>query len=1097
MKTLRTLALALAIALVAVSCDNSKKGTTPEGLPTKVSLSISSPSAIELTSTKASDLQETNITTLALFFYRTGNTSKPAAVIELDKSSLTLKEVVSSTNYIYSADFEDESLTSGEYYLYAVANYDSSTFGDVSISDLSGLSLDALKQETVERGNTLLDMVETSMLLTGIYGRKEGVVKLKEGDNVITEDRIHLRRVTAKIIFKFQNGTGVTFTPQSFSVCNYPVSSTLIERKGWQLSSGSSDDVNGTFPGTLEHIGELTDVKDQAWNGDSLMFYMHENVQQPVASGLSPADRDKHNGADYGYEGFCNAPAGATYVVVKGTYSGPKSSKDTSPVSGEVSYTIHLGNFGDKTGSYDNFTVRRNAKYRYIVTVNGVSSIITEAQYTGDEYAAKDSGAEGVIEAVGEAQTNITVDSHYETVMVKIPASLVSTSSYIISSRTPKESVDYVKGDSKLPSDIGWIKFAKPSYSGNTLQFKAYPGTGNKNLTDVKGLVEDLQKSGSTKTYAVKVGDYYYSIAYVDEYWYSDIDLKSFVNADPRTMTLTTSIYVSKDGQSTYIDKPLFTIRQKSIKSVFNLEGSGDDYNPFGIENTEEFSSAVSLSSSGDPGTGDKDFGWSNTKAYFKTGSDKWSDFINASTMGYLDSETIPESAMKKNYGIYQCLSRNRDEDGDGFIDTEEIKWYLPALSQCQDIWYGYLALDSQAQFNLGKMLYWTSSPGSYREWWIDEGVSYGGVYGDSMVRCVRSLKTYDKATSGSSTYDKSTRTVNVDGLGDIATRTSGSVSIEYTPHMRNDKADMLPKAFQIAKSNVTVTRTSTVDLKALTYSSISSMKNNQTKKVILANPHKENGYVLGYNGKKAVSTGNGFGSVSDMQSAVESVKGTNDYIFTLKKTSKGFELVSTSGSKSPNNSLVWAVVWGNKSTFTLNSGSDVNNSGDLTPDVSKDCLVRFYQSAAYLNAGGSVDYIKYASGKGEWSVWYVWEVLDDPETVTTTDETFSFSEATEEDICSRYYHETAGDKGWRIPNEKEFGLMIKYIEDEFRDASGNVSPYPVARTRYYRQFDKNEKINSGYFYIGTITTGPTHGFCDDGSYKGVIRCVRDVSPTK
>ncbi len=36
-----------------------------------------------------------------------------------------------------------------------------------------------------------------------------------------------------------------------------------------------------------------------------------------------------------------------------------------------------------------------------------------------------------------------------------------------------------------------------------------------------------------------------------------------------------------------------------------------------------------------------------------------------------------PETLWKT---YIECLTRNKDVDGDGFIDPGEIRWYLPAL---------------------------------------------------------------------------------------------------------------------------------------------------------------------------------------------------------------------------------------------------------------------------------------------------------------------------------------------------------------------------------------------------------------------------------
>lgn len=47
----------------------------------------------------------------------------------------------------------------------------------------------------------------------------------------------------------------------------------------------------------------------------------------------------------------------------------------------------------------------------------------------------------------------------------------------------------------------------------------------------------------------------------------------------------------------------------------------------------------------------------------------------------YINHRTHDAMTARKYYHAYfECLTRNKDVDGDGFIDPGEIRWYLPAL---------------------------------------------------------------------------------------------------------------------------------------------------------------------------------------------------------------------------------------------------------------------------------------------------------------------------------------------------------------------------------------------------------------------------------
>ena len=91
-------------------------------------------------------------------------------------------------------------------------------------------------------------------------------------------------------------------------------------------------------------------------------------------------------------------------------------------------------------------------------------------------------------------------------------------------------------------------------------------------------------------------------------------------------------------------------------------------------------------------------------------------------------------------------------------------------------------------------------------------------------------------------------------------------------------------------------------------------------------------------------------------------------------------------------------------------------------------------------------------------------------------------------DWCNTYYTqdgETAGQGRWRIPNEREFGLMVKHLGDAMLNTR--------ARTVYYRRYDATP-VNAGYVYMSdgsnkVLTTADAYS---SNAYS--IRCVRDAT---
>lgn len=824
---------AIVAASLLYSCEERVE-TVQEGIPTSLTIRISTPAPAEI-STRATDLQETKVSEIALFFYRDGNyLDKPKKVIRLSQSNLVLsKNNPSSTNYIYTANIpEDAGLTSGNYFLYAIANYNSSTFGDVEMSDLEKLSLAQLQNFLITKSNEDIQMIEESLLMSGVYG-SDGRITLKESGNNNFKDNIHLRRITAKIIFNLTAESGISFQPKTYSVYNCAKKCTLFERSGWTGAKGS-------FPGSLGSVAtadsDFSDKLNVDMSGETGMsFYLLENVQNAKNTAATQKDREKHVSASN--QSFLNAPENGTYVVIKGIYNGPISALasdeiSSTQVSGEVSYTIHLGDFSNAyledpstaAVGYDNYSIRRNTKYIYNVKVTGVNSIYTEASVSRDQqgydYGSYDSGAEGTLINLSAGTTNITVDSHFETIMVKMPSG-TSAKEYSLKLDTPKGEFIYTQNSDNSAADVSWIKFIKPDSS------TSLPLYNRANSTDIFGLLADMRENGANGgDYYIADGEYYYTAAFLDEYYYSDLKLAQFVNAPEREMTLATTIAVSPDGKSSYAVTPIFSIRQQSIKSMYNLalEDSDSSFNPFGIEILEEFS-AVTWNGTKyvDDSYIDSSSETNGRSNFFEILSDdrQWSTYVNSVHFGHFDNSTLLHSdAMINNYARSQCLSRNRDENGDGIIDDDEIKWYLPALQQTLTIWYGYPSLGNDAKLFIDYQGYFTSTlKKQQRVWYIDEGVSFGmysgaekwlfGYGGSSSnatgllgVRCARTLKDSSVGPTATTEIDPKTKVISLKTLGKESVRTS-TVTGEYSSHIRNEEPDKLPVAFQVARNFV------------------------------------------------------------------------------------------------------------------------------------------------------------------------------------------------------------------------------------------------------------------------------------------------------
>ena len=822
-----------------------------EGLPvSSIKMSISAPGQDKIDiSTKATEAVESAVEQIAIFFYK-ANDEKALPIVSEITPKYASKD---GSNYKYNivipaADLEE--MRSGKWYMYAVANYGKGFF-PVDINALKGLTRSQFLDYCITKQNNALDILETSVLMSGkycaagkTYDQCNGSLDIKPGENIL-DGIIRLRRSVAKITFQFVNGSHtiagttttahVTFKPESYGLYEYSRSCTLMERD-WK------DDIEYMGDNSVIEENRFHNGSDFPVTGNKFKFYMPENAQTKNVKGNPTGgwnyfNREERNSdgvenpSQEQYNTFKYAPKHGTFVAVKGTISIPEEN-----YSGDVTYYIHLGNF---TESADDFTVRRNYHYTYTITVNGVDNIIAEAK--AEDSSEIQPGAEGNITHTTDAYLDVRLDSHYETVLLKVEAD-VDASTYAVRVNSPYTKNVMVKStDSpadfeakKKALDYGWIRFGKPAANKGYI---SYPGEDK--TTDIFGLITDLQnknekywlKGTYTESGQTTAKDYYYTIAYVNEYYYEDkmpvddagktAELKKFINADDRTMSviLGPNVFESKDGHSTYTDLThgFFNISQRSIMTFYDLSVA----NPFGIEQIEETAATKNYKinyslgnwNNYDKDKSDTDNGYLNIPERFTNGSSSWNSYISN---GFYQSV-----ALSKDYAVYQCLSRNRDENGNGTIDASEVKWYLPAVNQCTYYWFGMNSLPEDARITLEDRVensYWNST-NAHAKWWAAEGSAYGpNDNTENKVRCVRSLKTYNDPATDVSVYDPTNRVVTMKGMDEKSVRAAGTVTGEYASHYRGSEFDILPSSFQIANRNLqqgdTLGTTSTTEVK-------------------------------------------------------------------------------------------------------------------------------------------------------------------------------------------------------------------------------------------------------------------------------------------
>ena len=803
-------------ASVLAGCQKEMSETKFEsGLPASLDVLINLGKGSDVVMTRGIYDYESEINELMLImFSEEGRKMVIDLTGKLDAgSAVTDRELGDSRTYKLTApvttDIDGNSILSGIYEIYAVANW-SSPFCGLTKDKLAAMDKAALAAAVASNSGLATGVTGSQKFpMTGHVTGQKVVPDAEKTETNKTSIEVSLKRLISHIEFKFANGqsqvtTGVNenpqFVPHSYSVYNLP-------KKALLMGNGQ------VFAGN--EYGNVKDIEVTGSGG--IEFFMLENVQAAGAS-TTYETRDVWTGAKGAApedKTWTNAPANSTFIVVKGEYTG-------ASYIGNVEYTIHLGNFSAGTEeSYKNFTVNRNEYQKYTVTVNGVNKIVTEVSGTEQQ-----PGAEGVITAVSN-QTNLVLDSHYESCLLTFSLSGCQNPTIIV--KSPYNAMDRYEvldanGAIKALDgvDYGWVKFGKPA---STTSLNAYPADGT-GLVDIRQLALELKaaeaNNATTADHFLISGGKVYVQAYVDEYYYSkrpdngnDASWPEFVNAENRVLILNPTSRTSADGNSTLYPTYLFQISQRSIRTTYKTDNASIE--AFGIETWNEtgrsdFGTAAST-------TGlDDSYGWNNNKILLGVGnSGSWP--LAAKTLGYTTSVTSNAKEAHVWFsggagvlkGYYACLSRNRDENGNGQVDADELKWYLPAINQYLLLWCGenYLYGDTRLVdpadipnikdadlYGAGAYNLFTSS--NSREYWALEGVSYGPGGSGNGIRCIRNLKTQNAATAKLSESDASTNTIRVVGARTLRQQ---EMSGEYPVHKDRDPENSLFASFKVASS--------------------------------------------------------------------------------------------------------------------------------------------------------------------------------------------------------------------------------------------------------------------------------------------------------
>lgn len=581
-----------------------------------------------------------------------------------------------------------------------------------SVDDLRTLSVSLAKnQRSVE-------FAEDRYLMSGVYGEKTDTqdatpVTISDDGTLSPANngtyKIWFTRLFSQIDFKISASNGIIFIPTSWDIVNVPVQSNLYI---------ANTDASGSYFPVRDNIA----FKDNAFS-----FLMQENRMQPNTPCRNEEDREKGTGKDK-ERTFENANSNSAYVILRGNYS------DAS-YNGEVIYYIHLGNATMSNGDWENFDTKRNKNYIYTVTIAGVNSIVKEVREK-DPYERADGDLTDL--AAGEL---FEFDAPYEHKVLSFTGSDLNSEKIVFQVKTPYTNNAFLRVSEASKSvyyeeNWKWVYFLvnKIENGRYTTEPNRFPGfaadgsshtaTGGRKLMDI---VEFYNFLSNPETKDLLVNDKIYVTCFVNEYKYEGQPWTDYVNKDNRVLQLFCNV---EEGNYSSITSAKYVLSQQSICSFYSADNP--DIGAWGIQRKlSEAPLAYDNSIKIIPYSFNAmSTGYENMVAEFNLNSlQSWyGDNKNG-----LDGTISYNDQFNKAYAA--CMQKNRDENGNGQIDQDEIKWYLPAINQYADVWLGTAALPATVHLypnssTEGYYLYSNSTNEGYKDQknmlYAQQGSSFG-----------------------------------------------------------------------------------------------------------------------------------------------------------------------------------------------------------------------------------------------------------------------------------------------------------------------------------------------------------------------------------
>lgn len=611
------------------------------------------------------------------------------------------------------------------------------------------------------------------------------------------------------------------------------------------------------YANSLMYIPTAMETENVPANGNvvahtkyTLDLWMFENRRTGLASCVEYADREReYHTEDYVNTGVYTSLSSetptlnncATYARIRGTLKYKEgialngAPAGTVERSADVEYIVHLGYVNPEKNPRD-FNAYRNSKYTYNVTVSGAENIRVEA-FQEDGEIAPQPGAQGVMTDVTDE--SFELDAHYGAFNIQLTEDDLrdcrfSMTAYYGNQVYNFDNSDNATGVNNYPQDendpnwkfYSWVELRRTT-AENVLA--NYPSSDERNGTNPIYHLADLNKENFQPGW--------YTV-FINENAYEDGDNEGanwhdYVNLPDRKFWIRVTESVSPDGESMYCTAK-YAVSQKSIQTYYDE----DSETAVGVEHINEsfgLNARWTLDTNNLEGDNGRFNVWSHIGgADGGTSAGLWSSYMRMTQVQHINqisnteqtgpagvetaardyplpsnliatasgSTYYPQTGNNAQYveALYACMNRNRDLNGNGTIDANELRWYVPATGNYVRVILGRNSLSTPIMnYSASYLAY---SPGGNntlyhyftsdnKHMWCEEGLSSGaGIANSWDVRCIRNLGT------NLGTVNRNAQIEQAYDDTDIDTRTLGGVvkvSHYYGTALRGIQAEYVP----------------------------------------------------------------------------------------------------------------------------------------------------------------------------------------------------------------------------------------------------------------------------------------------------------------